>query len=234
MTTFALVHGAWHGAWCWMRLGEQLRRRGHDVVAMDLPCEDPAAGCARYAEAVTAALDDTDEDVALVGHSLGGLTIPLVAARRPVRRLIFLCALLPEPGRSLDDQTPDNPTMICAGVGAGQQAHPDGSTSWHTASAASTLYPDCTPAIARWAARQLRRQNWRPAQEVSPLTRWPATETRYILCANDAVISADWARQAARDRLGTVATELQGGHSPFLCQPAELADVLIAQLAPGR
>ncbi len=230
MSTFALVHGAWHGAWCWMRLAEQLRRRGHDVVAMDLPCEDPAAGCARYADVVTAALEHADEDVALVGHSLGGLTIPLVAARRPVRRLIFLCALLPEPGRSLDDQAAENPAMICPGVGAGQQAHPDGSTSWDAASAASTLYPDCPPAIAQWASGQLRRQNWKPAQEVSPLPDWPATEARYILCADDAVISADWARQAAPDRLGTIATELQGGHSPFLSRPAELADVLHAQL----
>ncbi len=86
MTTYALVHGAWHGAWCWERLAAELHRRGHLAVAVDLPCGDSAAGCARYAEIVTTALADADENVVVVGHSLGGLTIPLVAAARPVQR----------------------------------------------------------------------------------------------------------------------------------------------------
>ena len=100
MTTFCLVHGAWHGAWCWERLVPELEVRGGRVVTPDLPCEDVAAGISAYADVVDAALGDAD-DVVLVGHSLAGATIPLVAARRPVRALVFLCALIPTPGEPI-------------------------------------------------------------------------------------------------------------------------------------
>jgi pimeloyl-ACP methyl ester carboxylesterase len=226
MTTYALVHGAWHGAWCWERLAAELWRRGHRAVAVDLPCGDSAAGCARYAEIVTTALADADENVVVVGHSLGGLTIPLVAAARPVQRLIFLSALLPQPGRSLDDQVAEDPSMICPGVGHGQYVHPDGSTSWDPERAASVLYPDCEPDLAHWAARHLRRQNWRATQEISPLAEWPTVECQYILCADDLVVNTAWSRRAARGLLGRTVTELPGGHCPFLSRPAALADAL--------
>jgi pimeloyl-ACP methyl ester carboxylesterase len=57
MTTFALVHGAWHGAWCWEQLTPLLQQAGHDVVAMDLPSEDGRATFDTYADVVCAALD---------------------------------------------------------------------------------------------------------------------------------------------------------------------------------
>src|SRR5437764_15314513 len=101
MSTFALVHGAWHGAWCWDRLVPEIAARGHRAIAVDLPCEDPLAGGAAYAGAVVQALEGVGGDVVLVGHSLGGLTIPLVAARQPVHGMVFLCALLPRPDRSM-------------------------------------------------------------------------------------------------------------------------------------
>src|SRR6516162_5574618 len=80
MSTFCLVHGAFHGSWCWQLLGAELESRGHRVVAPDLPCEDPAAGATRYAEVVLAALAGSEPPV-LVGHSLAGLTVPLVVAQ---------------------------------------------------------------------------------------------------------------------------------------------------------
>ena len=98
-STVAFVHGAWHGAWCWDKLRPELEGLGHRVVAVDLPAEDPAAGLQRYAELTRDAIVDADE-VVLVGHSLGGASIPLVSALRRVRHLVFLCALIPEPGRS--------------------------------------------------------------------------------------------------------------------------------------
>jgi len=64
---------------------------------------------------VTEAIGDPSDDVVLVGHSLGGLTIPLVAERRPVARLVFLSALLPVPGRSLIDQLEDDPIELDGG-----------------------------------------------------------------------------------------------------------------------
>ena len=94
--TFVLVHGAWHGAWCWRDLMPHLERLGARAIAVDLPCDDVTAGTEAYAAHVLDALPASG-DVVLVGHSLGGLTIPLVAAARPVRALVFLCALLPFP-----------------------------------------------------------------------------------------------------------------------------------------
>src|SRR4029077_15910029 len=79
MATFALVHGAWHGGWCWDRLIPALEARGHHAVAVDLPTEDWSAGCAEYAAIALDALRGADEDVVVVGHSLAGLTIPLIA-----------------------------------------------------------------------------------------------------------------------------------------------------------
>ncbi len=77
MASFSLVHGAWHGGWCWDPVRAELEARGHGVHTPDLPCEDSAAGVTEYAAAVPAA------DV-VVGHSLGGFTIPLVQARTHV------------------------------------------------------------------------------------------------------------------------------------------------------
>ena len=113
MTTFALVHGAWHGAWCWDRLAPELAAAGSRVVAVDLPCEDLNAGSREYAEIVLGSLADTSgDDVVLVAHSAGGLTVPLVAAARPVRALVFVAALLPQPGRSFSDQNAQERVLL--------------------------------------------------------------------------------------------------------------------------
>jgi pimeloyl-ACP methyl ester carboxylesterase len=90
VSIFALVHGAWHGPWCWERLAPLLRERGHDVVVPALPSEDTELGLEDYADAIEAELGDAD-DVILVPHSLGGLNGPVVAARRPLKALVY-CA----------------------------------------------------------------------------------------------------------------------------------------------
>lgn len=99
----ALVHGSYHGAWCWDLLRPELERLGHRVITMDLPISDPVLGAADYAQAIGAALDPGSEPM-LVGHSMAGLITPLVAARRPVRKLVFLAAFLASPGKSAMDQ----------------------------------------------------------------------------------------------------------------------------------
>ena len=228
MTTFGLVHGAWHGAWAWERLIPHLEVLGHRAVAVDLPCDDPAAGCIRYAEIVDQALP-RDDSLVLVGHSLGGLTIPLVARRRPVRSLVFLCAVVPAFGQSLEELAAADPEMYAGGYGGhpGRVTHPDGSTSWaDAASAAEVFYHDCRPEDARWAWSRLRRQAPAPRREPCPLTAWPAAERVSILCREDRAISPAWSRRVARQRLGVAARELPGSHSPFLGHPAELAALL--------
>lgn len=226
MTTFGLVHGAWQGAWCWDPLAEVLRSRGHTVIAMDLPAGDPTAGARRYAEVVADALAGVGDDPVLVGHSLGGLTIPLVAGLRPVRRLVYLAPLLALPGHSHDQQRAADPAILRRGLGAGQVGHEDGSSSWRPGPAIEVMYPDAPPELAAWAAARLRRQCWTITAEVTPLVAWPRVPATVIVCAGDRVVDPERARVHARERLGVQAVELPGDHSPFLSRPAALADLL--------
>jgi pimeloyl-ACP methyl ester carboxylesterase len=231
VSTFAFVHGGWHGAWCWDLVAAQLP--GHRVVAVDLPAEDPAAGAAEYASVVLAALDRTaGEDVVLVGHSLGGLTVPVVAQRllaagRPVRHLVLLAAMLPVPGLSVDDRARAGERQTRRGLGRNLVAHEDGSTSWDPDAAVGWLYPDSSPDVARAAAARLRPQQFRVTAEPSPLTAWPDVPSTYVLCTADQVIDDGWARAHVPDRL----VELPGDHSPFLARPVELAGLLLRLVA---
>jgi pimeloyl-ACP methyl ester carboxylesterase len=67
-----------------------------------------------------------------------------------------------------------------------------------------------------------------PLGERTPLAAWPDVPAEYILCREDRMVSPVWSRQAARQRLGVTARELDGGHSPFLAQPAVLAGELLS------
>ena len=232
MITFGLVHGAWHGAWCWDLVAAELRRRGYGAVAVDLPCADPDAGAEEYARTVLDALGAAD-GIVLVGHSLGGLTIPVVARiladeGRPVRALVFVAALLPTVGASFDDGAQDDSDRLMPGLGAGQIAHEDGTSSWQPQAAIALMYPDAPPDLAEWAAARLRRQHWRVAREVTPLRAWPSVPVTVIACGSDAVVNPDWVRRAARVRFGSEAVVLPGDHAPFLARPVELVDLLVA------
>jgi len=221
---FALVHGAYHGAWCWGQLRQELERDGHTTSAVDLPCEDPEAGAERYADEVVHSMPKTTESVVLVGHSLGGLTIPVVAGRTKTLMTVYLCALVPMPGLSFDSQAADISTGFEPSEGA--KANPDGSASWPERGAIETFFQDCDAEVAQAAARRLRKQHWLVTQEVTPLRRWPDSPAAYILCTDDRAISAGYSRRAARDQLGVEPVAMAGGHSPFLSRPRELANLL--------
>jgi pimeloyl-ACP methyl ester carboxylesterase len=222
---FALVHGAYHGAWCWDDLRGELERNGHETSAADLPCEDPDAGVERYADEVAESIPKSAQDVVLVGHSLAGLTVPVVATRIRAVMTVYLCALVPVPGLSFDAQHADTET----GFQASQPAigHPDGSASWPEAGAVEVFYQDCDPQVASDAAKRLRRQYWRSTQEVTPLREWPILPTVSILCREDRAISPNYVKRASRELLHVDAISLPGGHSPFLSRPADLAAILI-------
>ena len=115
---------------------------------MDLPAEDPTATFENHADIVAATIDaETDEEPVLVGHSLAGLTIPLAAARRSVRHLMFLCALLPVPGKSLVEQLASEPEMVLPDYVKGL-SEPDAQnrTRWIDFEIArDSLYSDCDP-----------------------------------------------------------------------------------------
>jgi pimeloyl-ACP methyl ester carboxylesterase len=227
MTTFCLVHGAFGGGWCWSRVIPELEQRGIRCIAPDLPSEDTTAGASRYADVVVDALKEVDEVVVLVGHSMGGLTIPIVARRRPVSHLVFVCAVLPTPGAShLDESTArnqrDNRHVV---------QETDGTLRWEVEAAIDFCYQDCSREDAVWAASQRRRQALLPVIEPSPLDRWPDVECDYIVCGEDRMIDPSSSRRWSLERFGKAAIELPGGHSPMISRPTELVDALLAVTA---
>ncbi len=234
MTTFALVHGAWHGGWCWEKLTPLLEQRGHRVIAPDLPCDDPSASFSDYADVVCAALADAahapddDDDLVVVGHSLGGNTIPLVAARRPVRHLVYLCALVPEIGRALRDQMRETTDMLNP-MSLQALSKPDEQrrNAWIDEDlTVQLLFGDAEADTAAQAFARLRPQALYPYSVPFALERFPPTDRTYVVCAQDQMVSPDWSRTVARDRLDATLVELPGDHSPFLSRPAQLADLL--------
>lgn len=228
----ALVHGSYHGQWCWDRLKPELERLGHRVITMDLPISDPALGANDYADAIEAALGPGGEPV-IVGHSMAGLITPVVAARRPVRSLVFLAAFLPSPGRSANDQRAAEP--IDGRVAPKTAEWTDlGDDVWTVGpnTATELFFHDASPDLAHWATDRLRPQAYRVMKEITPLSEWPDVKSHSIVCRDDRALNPDWARLAARDRLGIEAVEIDGGHSPFLTRPAELGQLLDGLIRP--
>src|SRR5229473_138106 len=202
---FVLVHGAYHGAWCWDQLRAELERGGHASTAVDLPCDDPDAGAERYVDEVLHAIPKQPDAVVMVGH-------PIAASRVRTAMTIYLCAILPVPGLSFDAQHADIGTDFKPSEPA--IGHDDGSASWPERGAIEVFYHDCVPEVAETAARQLRPQYWKITQEVTPLRQWPAVPVSYILCTDDRMVSRAYGLRAARRQLGTDPIEIPGGHSP--------------------
>jgi pimeloyl-ACP methyl ester carboxylesterase len=226
---FVLVHGAWHAGACWRPLIEELEARGERAVAVDLPAEDPEAGLDDCAQAVVDGAAVFDEPVIVVGHSLGGLTIPLVPARRPVAGLVFVAAILPVPGEVAGAVL--GPEAFSEGfddLSVQQMAEDNGATSWPRDAAIAAFYHDVPEPLVTEAVGLLRRQEWLPVQQEWPLAAYPEVPMRYVACADDRILDPGWQVRTARERLGIDADVLPGSHSPMLSRPAELADLLVA------
>lgn len=220
MSTFGLVHGGGFGAWCWDAVLPELQARGHRAAAVDLSPDDMAAGAVRCAEVVRQAFASLP-DLVLVGHSVAGLIIPLVATRHPVRRLVFLHALLPRPGQSVVDQMTAEPGLF------NQEMFTATAPFWEDeAVAVRFLLHDCPPEVVRDSFHRLRPEPGVLGREVTPLASWPDVPSAYIVCADDRTATPAWARRAARERLGVEPVEIPGGHCPMLSRPRQLAEVL--------
>jgi pimeloyl-ACP methyl ester carboxylesterase len=221
-----LVHGSYVGAWIWDLVSPDLERRGHRVTAVDLPVSDPAAGAAAYAQTIIDSVDWTEPPV-VVGHSMSGLVVPLVAVERPVRRLIFVAAMLARPGVSATEQRQTEPIDPTTPPSTSQWTDlGEGLWSVGPDTATELFWQDAPPDVAGRAVARLRPQAYTVITETSPLTAWPAVPSAYIVCRDDRVMNPAWQRRAARERLGVEPVELDGGHSPMLSRPAELAEVL--------
>lgn len=230
--SFLLLHGAWHRGSSWAPLQEELRARGRRSVAPDLPADEPGAAAAEYAAAALAAAP-AEGPVVVVGHSLGGLTAPLVAAELGprTRALVLVAAMLPAPGRAHNDLLREDRTIMAPGFGPGQERGPGGTTSWPAEAAEASLYAGVAdelgaPDLVREAVADLRPQAWAIGKEVTPLTAWPAVRTVSVVCGQDRVVNPETSRRMAAD-LGFEIRELPGGHFPMLTRPADLADLLV-------
>jgi pimeloyl-ACP methyl ester carboxylesterase len=102
VSRFVLIPGAGGAAWYWHRVVPELRARGHEAVAVDLPAADEHAGLPEYADAVIAAIGD-HRDAVVVAQSMGGFTAPMACARVPAKLLVLVNAMIPVP-----DETPGN------------------------------------------------------------------------------------------------------------------------------
>jgi pimeloyl-ACP methyl ester carboxylesterase len=224
--SFVLVHGAWHDARAWDLLREVLDRGRCRSLAVELPVDDPGVDASGYARLIAAAAADLGpEPPIVVGHSLSGIAIPLVPAITAVRGLVFLGALIPEPGAAMAEvQARERVLGETSAVARDEQ----GRTYWSSAEAAiEILYQDCEPALAGQAAARLRPQSRAPHQEPCPLERFPDVPTTYVVMREDRMIRPEWSREAAPKRLGVEPIELPGGHSPMLSRPEQLATLLI-------
>ncbi|MBS1877879.1 MAG: alpha/beta hydrolase [Actinobacteria bacterium] len=212
MATYALIHGAGDSAFYWHLLEPELRARGQEAIAMDLPCEDDRAGFPDYADAVVAAVAGREgPDLILVAQSLGGFTAPLVCARVAVGLLVLVAGMVPAPGECGDDWP--------ANTG---YPGPDGEGE------TEIFYEDVPELVAAEAMKRGRHQADAPGAEPWPLEAWPEVPTRYLLCGRDRMFPPDWLRGVVRARLGIEPDEIDSGHCPALSQPRQLAERLEA------
>lgn len=208
MSTYVLIHGAGSDAWYWHRVAPRLRESGHDVVTMDLPVADEAAGLAEYTQVVLEAVGDRRELI-VVGQSLGGFVAPLVAQLRPVELLVLLNAMIPQPGE----------TDWWASTGHPVEIGPDFDPF--------EVFLHDTPAEVRAeAGHHAGPQAATPMREPYPLERWPDVPTRCVLARQDRFFPAEWQRRVIRDRLGIEPDEIDGGHCVALSRPEELTALL--------
>jgi pimeloyl-ACP methyl ester carboxylesterase len=225
MATFVLIHGAADTAWYWHLVEPELRERGHDVVAMDLPCDDDSAGLAEYADTVVDAVGD-GRDLVLVAQSFGGFTAPLVCERVPVDLMVLVAAMIPSPGEAPGDywsNTGWQPAKL------DQVQQPEG-TSREDAETIVTFMHDVPPDLAAEALKRVRDQSETPGKKPWPLKAWPDVPTRFLLCRDDRFFPPDWMRRVVNDRLGITPDEIDGSHCIALSRPKELADRLEAYL----
>ncbi|MGH3760265.1 alpha/beta hydrolase [Actinophytocola sp.] len=226
--TIVFVHGAWHGPWAW----DQLRRYlpAFDTIAVDLPGSgsdpDRLGGLQDDADLLRDTVRGIDGPVVVVAHSYGGAVATEALTDCPnVQQVIYLTAFAPDAGESVHQlvggQLPNWVTIT--DDNASEVRHP-----------IRVFYGDCSPRLARWAARQLTKQSLSSIQGQVTDPAWRYLPATYIICTRDRAIHP--AAQAVFSARCDEVHRLRADHSPMLSQPDALADLLrtvIACDAPG-
>lgn len=217
MARVLLVHGAWHGSWCWESLRPHLEKAGHHVETVDLPSSGGVGDLGADADVVRAAVDASTDPVVVVGHSYGGLAITQGAAGcRQVSHLVFLCAFMLDAGESLlGALNGEVPAWIAVDQDAGVSSVPE---------PLPVFYADVEPDVAEAYAAQVGTQTLTSFADPLTLVAWHDIASTYVACTQDQAIPYP-AQQAMSARAGTVHT-LESSHSPFASHAAEVAGII--------
>jgi pimeloyl-ACP methyl ester carboxylesterase len=231
---FVLVHGAWHGAWCWYKIVAGLEDAGHRVTAIDLPSAGidgmPAGSVTLRAQAdrVVATLDALAEPVILVGHSAGGPPISMAAEARPdaIEKLVYLTAFLLPNGTSL--------TVVAAADANSRLAghlviNRDGTVDVERSARRDIFYNECDDRDVALAQSLLKPVGLRP--NLDPVvvgSNFDRVRRFYISCLRDHAISPDTQRAMYAALRCERVFSLRSDHSPFLSHPTPLLRALSA------
>jgi pimeloyl-ACP methyl ester carboxylesterase len=237
---FVLVHGGFHGAWCWDRVVPELERLGHEAVAVDLP----GHGRRQHETAPTtfegrtgAVLDVVQRGDVLVGHSGGGFDITHAANAAPedISHVCYLAAGLPREGRTWPEAMAmqADGTMgdfDAAGLVSLLKFGEDGAMTVATAEGArEKFYNDCDDETVEWAFERLcpERGGETSSTPVSVAGFWAADLPRsFIVCLQDRAQERSFA-DLVTQRLGVEQLAIEASHSPFLSRPRELAELFV-------
>ena len=212
---------------------DELRAAGHGVDAPDLPGhgadETPpeAIDLQTYTDFVCDRIDSQPEDVVLVGHSLGGLTITQVGELRPdrLRCLVYLAAFIPLPGATFEE----DPAIVTEACSAAVQPSEGAPTlTFDPAAARDVFYADCSDEDLAFARARLCPEPANPA--LSPVEisddGWGRVPRDYIVCSQDRALRPAAQRVLAEQRGCRRVHHLDASHSPFFSMPVALAKLL--------
>ena len=237
MSHFVLIHGAWHGGWCWYKLAARLRAAGHVVTCPDLPGHGVDRTMATadvtmnaYVERVISVIDAASEPVVLMGHSMGGAVVSQSAEARPdrIRASVYLAAYAPAHGQSVFQIAKADPDdrmgarMVMSADRRSITLKPD--------TLREGLYADCTDEDVTLARSLLVPQASAPFAAPMALTdaRYGRVPRHYIECTQDQAVSIG-SQRSMPGRTGCASVHsLDTSHSPFLSAPDRVAAILTA------
>jgi pimeloyl-ACP methyl ester carboxylesterase len=219
MAGVVLVHGAWHGAWCWGPVVEALERRGVEVAAVELPL----SGFLDDVRVAREAAGAMGPDTVLVGHSYGGLVISEAAVDLPsVSRLVYVTAFMSEAGEDATAILTDYGSAVMEAVEI-----TDAGVIVDADAAPALFYGDSDRWVGAAYAARLRPMPLEPLVQRSE-PAWTSTPSTYVVCTNDRVLPPEAQRWMA-SRADEI-VEIHTDHSPFMTQPDVLADLVVAHL----
>jgi pimeloyl-ACP methyl ester carboxylesterase len=219
MTRFVLIPGAGGDAWTWHLLVEELERRGHEAIAVDIMENDPKLGLEDYAQQVLDAIAG-DPGTVVVAHSMGAFTAPVVAERTPLRALVLLNPMTPNPGETPGEwwaATGQPQAREAAARAAGRDTEMTLETHFFHD------LPDALREIARTGGRA---PSDTPFGQPADFTAWPPIPIKVLIGRDDRFFPLEFQQRVIKERLRIAADAMPGGHLLALSRPAELADRL--------